>query len=42
VLGEIEVHDIHCLHEDMDRPQPAAEIGHILAHKLKLLTQSPA
>jgi amino acid adenylation domain-containing protein len=38
VLGEIEVHDIHCLHDDMDRPQPMAEIGYILAHKLKLLT----
>jgi ribosomal protein S28E/S33 len=40
VLGEIEVHDIHCEHDDMDRPQPMTEIGHILSHKLKLLTQS--
>jgi thioesterase domain-containing protein len=38
VLGEIEIHDIRCQHNDMDRPQPTAEIGHILAHKLKLLT----
>jgi hypothetical protein len=40
VLGEIEVHDIHCRHADMDRPQPMAEIGFILARKLELLTQS--
>jgi len=41
VLGEIEVRDIHCQHNDMDRPQPTAEIGHILAHKLEVLTRSP-
>jgi amino acid adenylation domain-containing protein len=37
VLGEIEVRDIHCRHVDMDRPEPTAEIGHILAHKLKVI-----
>jgi amino acid adenylation domain-containing protein len=41
VLGEIEIHDIRCQHNDMDRPQPTGEIGRILAHKLKVLTQSP-
>jgi amino acid adenylation domain-containing protein len=41
VLGEIELYDIHCQHADMDRPEPMAEIGHILAHKLKRLAQSP-
>jgi pristinamycin I synthase 3 and 4 len=40
VLGKIEVHDLQCKHEHIDRPQPMAEIGHILADKLKALTQS--
>jgi thioesterase domain-containing protein/acyl carrier protein len=34
VLGNIKVHDIHCTHEEMDEPAPAAEIGRILAQKL--------
>ncbi|UUM21367.1 non-ribosomal peptide synthetase [Mycoavidus sp. SF9855] len=34
VLGNVEIYDIHCKHEDMDRPAPTAEIGHILAQKL--------
>jgi amino acid adenylation domain-containing protein len=40
LLGEIEVHDIHCRHDDMDRPEPSAEIGRILGRKLQALTQS--
>jgi thioesterase domain-containing protein len=34
VLGKIEVHDIHCRHEDIDQPQPMAEIGRVLAQNL--------
>ncbi len=34
VLGNIENHDVHCKHKDMDRPAPIAEIGRILAQKL--------
>jgi hypothetical protein len=40
VLRKMEVHDIHCQHEHLDWPQPMAEIGHILAQKLKTLTQA--
>jgi amino acid adenylation domain-containing protein len=40
VRGKIEVHDIQCRHEHMDRPQPMAEVGRILAHKLKTIIQS--
>ncbi len=34
VLGNIETYDIHCKHNDMDRPVPTAKIGRILARKL--------
>lgn len=34
VLGNIETYDIHCKHDDMDRPVPIAKIGRILARKL--------
>ena len=39
LLGEIEVHDIDCRHDDMDRPEPIAEIGRILERKLRVLIQ---
>jgi thioesterase domain-containing protein len=40
VLGNMEVFDIHCKHGEMDRPEPMAVIGRILARKLnELLNQ---
>ncbi len=43
VLGDIEVCNIHCNHEDMAEPTPMAEIGLILAKKLnKLQKQQPS
>jgi len=40
VLGNMEVFDIHCKHDEMDRPEPMAVIGRILARKLNgLLNQ---
>ncbi len=36
-LGDIETHDIDCEHVEMDRPEPIAEIGRVLAHKLEEL-----
>jgi thioesterase domain-containing protein/acyl carrier protein len=38
ILGRIEIHDIDCRHADMDRPEPAAVIGRLLAQKLSTLT----
>lgn len=35
VLGKVDVHDIHCEHEDMIKPEPLAQIGQILAQKLE-------
>ncbi|PPB81428.1 hypothetical protein, partial [Mycetohabitans endofungorum] len=34
VLGEIEVHDVHCRHGEMLKPEPTATIASILACKL--------
>ncbi|KAF9402012.1 hypothetical protein BGX21_011503 [Mortierella sp. AD011] len=34
VLGNIEVYDIHCTHNDMEKPEHIAEIGRVLAPKL--------
>ncbi|WP_338927323.1 non-ribosomal peptide synthase/polyketide synthase (plasmid) [Mycetohabitans endofungorum] len=34
VLGEIEVHDVHCSHGEMLKPEPTATIASILACKL--------
>jgi thioesterase domain-containing protein/acyl carrier protein len=34
VLGDVEVHDIACKHEDMELPAPTAHIGRILRQKL--------
>ncbi|WP_338893382.1 amino acid adenylation domain-containing protein [Mycetohabitans endofungorum] len=34
VLGEIEVHDVHCSHGEMLKPEPTAAIASILACKL--------
>ncbi len=42
VLEDIEIHDIDCKHEDMDRPEPIAEIGRILANKLEELQKRAA
>jgi thioesterase domain-containing protein len=40
VLGSMEVFDIQCKHGEMDRPEPMAVIGRILARKLnELLNQ---
>jgi thioesterase domain-containing protein len=40
VLGNMEVFDIHCKHGEIDRPEPMAVIGRILARKLnELLNQ---
>ncbi|KAG0296416.1 hypothetical protein BGZ97_004534, partial [Linnemannia gamsii] len=40
VLGHIEAYNIHCKHDEMDRPAPIAEIGRILTQKLNELEQS--
>ncbi|KAK9768275.1 hypothetical protein K7432_001189 [Basidiobolus ranarum] len=40
VLGNIEVHDIHSTHVDLDRPGPTAEIGPILARKMEDLQKN--
>ncbi|KAF9366136.1 hypothetical protein BGX34_005899 [Mortierella sp. NVP85] len=34
VLGKIDLHDVHCNHDDMDKPVALAEIGGILARRL--------
>jgi thioesterase domain-containing protein/acyl carrier protein len=34
VLGDVEVHDIACKHDDMELPAPTAHIGRILRQKL--------
>jgi len=34
IMGEIEVFDIDCVHNDMDRPAALTEIGGVLAQKL--------
>jgi amino acid adenylation domain-containing protein/non-ribosomal peptide synthase protein (TIGR01720 family) len=40
VLGNMEVFDIHCKHDEMGRPEPMTVIGRILARKLnELLNQ---
>ncbi|MCF2133805.1 MULTISPECIES: non-ribosomal peptide synthetase [Mycetohabitans] len=39
VLGNIEVNDIVCKHEDMDLPEPTAHIGRILRQKLNELQE---
>ncbi len=41
ILGKLEVYDISCTHEDMDRPEPIAEIAPILARKLEALASKP-
>ncbi|ORY00193.1 hypothetical protein K493DRAFT_298977 [Basidiobolus meristosporus CBS 931.73] len=41
VLGDIEVHNIHCKHREMDRPTPTAEIGRILAKTLHDMRHRP-
>ncbi|KAG0163280.1 putative NRPS-like protein biosynthetic cluster, partial [Apophysomyces sp. BC1015] len=40
VLGRIAVYDIPCKHGDMIQPEPAAEIGRILARELEELTKT--
>jgi amino acid adenylation domain-containing protein len=40
VLGDVEVHDIACKHEDMELPAPTAHIGCILRQKLDELQGS--
>ncbi len=37
VSGEIKICDIHCVHEEMGKPEPTAEIGRALADKLNQL-----
>jgi thioesterase domain-containing protein len=37
VLGKIDVHEIHCEHADMDKPEPLAVIGRALASRFEEL-----
>ncbi|KAI8349998.1 hypothetical protein B0O80DRAFT_458834, partial [Mortierella sp. GBAus27b] len=34
VMGEIEVHNINCVHNDLSLPERMTEIGRILAQRL--------
>ena len=42
VLGGIEVHDVHCRHGEMLKPEPTAIIGSILACQLNELEDQQA
>ncbi|KAI8347854.1 Alpha/Beta hydrolase protein [Mortierella sp. GBAus27b] len=39
VQGEIKVHDIHCKHDDMRDLEPMTEIGCVLEHRLRELSE---
>ncbi|KAF9561125.1 hypothetical protein EC968_005841 [Mortierella alpina] len=39
VVGTVEVHEVDCAYLEMDRPQPMAQIGQVLAMKLEATQQ---
>lgn len=39
VQGTVEVHEVDCAHLEMDRPEPMAKIGQVLAAKLEAMLQ---
>ncbi|KAF9369434.1 hypothetical protein CPB97_003609 [Podila verticillata] len=39
-LGEIEVHDVQCIHEEMNKPEHIAVVGRIVAARLEELQRA--